>query len=319
MARKKLPKTSYKFYCDKCDYGTSQKSDYNKHLKAKKHLARFAPKELPKTSYFHCEECSFTAYLKQNYDAHCQTKKHLNRVNSKFKCDECPKTYKTRNGLLRHKKKHVEMKITNTPNEEWKQILIDHMKENNEIQKQLVEIAKEPKVVNHYNNTTTNNNNTFNVINYLNTECKDAYNITDFIKNLVITFEDLERIEQFGYLHGVKTSLIQALKDIEQTKRPIHCTDVKRKQFYVKDEDIWTKDKTRSLITKTLNEFNNNQMKALMNADIDWKTNDRKQDQMNKLLNEITQMYMKNKKGDLLKERIVAEISNATVLDKSKD
>jgi len=32
------------------------------------------------------------------------------------------------------------------------------------------------------------------------------------------------------------------LKDMDITKRPIHCTDIKRETMYIKDKDEWGKD-----------------------------------------------------------------------------
>ena len=44
-----------------------------------------------------------------------------------------------------------------------------------------------------------------------------------------------------GYVKNIQEQLVCKLKDMEQTERPIHCTDTKRKQFYVKDVDCWNK------------------------------------------------------------------------------
>ena len=38
----------------------------------------------------------------------------------KFKCNECNNVYKTKNGLFKHKKKHVQLQIQKTTNDEWK-------------------------------------------------------------------------------------------------------------------------------------------------------------------------------------------------------
>ncbi len=49
--------------------------------------------------------------------------------------------------------------------------------------------------VTHTNNTihnNNNNNNQFNVQVFLNTECKDAVKLSDFVKTLKITLQDLE-------------------------------------------------------------------------------------------------------------------------------
>ena len=48
-----------------------------------------------------------------------------------------------------------------------------------------------PKIGNTNNNTTntTNNNNQFNLQVFLNEDCKDAINFSDFIKQIQVSFE----------------------------------------------------------------------------------------------------------------------------------
>jgi len=51
------------------------------------------------------------------------------------------------------------------------------------------------------------------------------------------------------------------LQDMEPTQRPIHCSDTKRLQFYVKDADKWEKDKSHEKINKTIDEITFKQIK----------------------------------------------------------
>jgi hypothetical protein len=46
-------------------------------------------------------------------------------------------------------------------------------------------------------------------------------------------------------------------------KRPIHCTDRKRLQFYIKEEDKWGKDKNNEKIDKTIDSVTVKQIKQL--------------------------------------------------------
>ena len=112
--------------------------------------------------------------------------------------------------------------------EDLKSMFITLMNENKELQDKLVQLASAPKVV--------NNNRTYNIINYLNTECKDAFNLSDFINQIEITFDDIKNIKEEGYVSSVKNTLIRSLNNVDINKRPIHCTDKKRKQFYVKEK-----------------------------------------------------------------------------------
>ena len=98
------------------------------------------------------------------------------------------------------------------------------------------EIAKQPRTVNN------NINNRFNINVFLNDKCKDAMNLLDFVENLQYRLEDLERFGQSGYIEGVSHMLIEGLKDVDVTKRPIHCTDAKRDTLYIKDNDEWKRE-----------------------------------------------------------------------------
>jgi hypothetical protein len=70
---------------------------------------------------------------------------------------------------------------------------------------------------------------------------------------LNITSEDLENIGEFGYTDGMSKILSKALRAIETTERPMHCTDAKRETIYVRKDDVWKKDddceETKRLIT----------------------------------------------------------------------
>jgi hypothetical protein len=120
-------------------------------------------------------------------------------------------------------------------------LVLDLLKQNNELQKQLVEMSKQTHVI---NNTTNNNtqNNQFNLNVFLNEECKDAINIVDFVESLKITVNDLEQTGRLGYVQGITRIFVEALKQLDVTMRPVHCTDIKRETVYIKDQDNWEKE-----------------------------------------------------------------------------
>ena len=112
-----------------------------------------------------------------------------------------------------------------------------------ELQSHFVDVVKNGVTIN--NNTTNNNttnNNQFNLNFFLNDTCKDAMNITDFLGNLDVQLDELEYIGHHGYVNGMTKMIMERLKDMDITKRPIHCTDVKRETMYIKDKDEWCKD-----------------------------------------------------------------------------
>jgi hypothetical protein len=68
----------------------------------------------------------------------------------------------------------------------------------------------------------------------------------------------LENVGNKGYVEGIAGIIMKQLKDLDITKRPFHCTDIKRETMYIKDEDSWNKDneektKLKGLIEKVAN------------------------------------------------------------------
>jgi hypothetical protein len=231
---------------------------------------------------FTCEICAFTCSKQSNYDKHILTAKHqmltkrYGKHPKSFIC-VCGKEYKQAPSLSRHKKKctyvnnyesdgcNADEPIIATAqsldissqsniilelireNKEFKQLVVDqnkqiqeHQAQNTELQSHMVEMFKEGKTIN--NNTINNNNQRFNLNFFLNDTCKDAMNITDFLGNMDVHIDELEYIGHHGYVNGMTKMIMDRLKDMDITKRPIHCTDVKRETMYIKDKDEWCKD-----------------------------------------------------------------------------
>jgi len=117
-------------------------------------------------------------------------------------------------------------------------------KENNVLINKLVE--KESIMTINNNNNTTNNNQKFNLNFFLNETCKDAMNMKEFIDNIKVTFEELLTIGNTGFVNGVSDIFIKRLKDMDITKRPIHCTDLKRETIYLKEDNEWNKDENEN-------------------------------------------------------------------------
>jgi hypothetical protein len=90
--------------------------------------------------------------------------------------------------------------------------------------------------------TSNSNNKKFNLNLFLNEECKNAVNLSDFVKTVMVTMEDLEHLGQVGYTQGMSKILSKAMQQKETTERPMHCTDLKRETIYVRENDAWKKD-----------------------------------------------------------------------------
>jgi hypothetical protein len=76
----------------------------------------------------------------------------------------------------------------------------------------------------------------------LNEDCKDALNISDFVSSIQLHLHDLEETGRLGYVDGVSQIITTKLNDLDATKRPIQCSDVKRETLYIKDENKWFKE-----------------------------------------------------------------------------
>lgn len=233
MITKKSPKNPLKFECIKCAYITSNKKDFNKHLTTAKHK-------------------------KITNDNNFIPKNPLTYI-----CSHCNKEFKYASGLSRHLKKCTsKQESVDGPNEETNEILpevpsmnmfVELLKQNQELQKQLVEAVK---VGQHIENQTNinNNNQRFNLNFFLNEQCKDAINMSDFLENMELDLEDLTETGRLGYVGGISRILVNKLQELDVYKRPMHCTDMKRETLYIKDNNEWEKQaNSKEKMTKIIN------------------------------------------------------------------
>jgi len=119
---------------------------------------------------------------------------------------------------------------------------------------------------NNSHNTTTNNshNKAFNLQFFLNETCKNAMNIADFVDSIKLQLSDLEKVGELGYVEGISNIIIKNLNDLDETKRPLHCTDKKRETIYIKDQGQWEKeDDNNSRLKKSINKVANKNIKLI--------------------------------------------------------
>ena len=198
---------------------------------------------------------------------HNLTRKHQNRINRielinkvathKYVCSQCNKEYTARNSLWYHLKKCTtknETIETNVPVNTNDLLIRELIATNKEMMALLITQGKElQKCPTTINQTTNNNNNQrFNINVFLNETCKDAINFSDFVKNIQISYEDLENNAQLGFVNGISKIFLDNLNQLDVAERPIHCTDVKRETMYIKDENIWTKQPDDEKLQKAI-------------------------------------------------------------------
>jgi len=237
------PKKPIEYFCKKCNFKSSNKKDYSRHIFTLKHKKRMDGLVL---------DDDFTPQKPQTYSC------------------ECGKTYKYNQGLWKHQKScNIIMAYSNEVNFKsdsdvklLTNLVMDVVKQNQELTNKIVDICKTNSQTNISNNGLTNNisnsninsnNKTFNLQFFLNETCKDAMNISDFVDSLQLQLSDLENVGKLGYVEGISSIIVKSLNALDETERPIHCTDKKRETFYIKDENKWEKeDSERNKIKKVI-------------------------------------------------------------------
>jgi hypothetical protein len=271
--------------------------------------------------YF-CEKCNFKCSKKFNWKRHLMTSKHKEEIFGKEQKEQkeqihtckCGKKYTNASGLWKHKKvcqfHEINVNNINTTNNDK---LIDFlMKENKEIKELILEIVKNGTMNNSHNNTNSHNK-AFNLNFFLNETCKNAMNITDFVDSIKLQLSDLMDVGELGYVEGISKIIVKNLNNLDETIRPIHCTDKKRETMYVKDQGEWEKeDEKKTKITKVIKTIANKNIRLLPQFR-------EKYPEYNNSSSKISDTYEKtvieamttNQDKD---EKIITNISKATVI-----
>ena len=274
--------------------------------------------------FFQCEPCDFTCSKKSNYSKHLATHKHLSAFsvtagdNKKTvlpqECATCHKIYRSRNGLWKHKK-ICTMPTSEQDQTDYKNLILELVKSNQDLQKQMLEVCKNSGI---QNNTINSHNKTFNLQFFLNEQCKDAMNLMDFVDTFKLQFADLEQVGEIGYIEGISNIIMKKLNEMDVHKRPIHCSDAKRETLYVKDDNVWEKesptcDKLRKAI-KYISKKNSDLIPA-------WQT---KNPLANNFASHVNDQYLQIIKqsmggsGDVIdrENKIIKKIAKAVLIEK---
>ena len=231
---------------------------------------------------YNCILCNYNTCSFKDYNKHLLTNKHINRTNlnileqknpknpKEYKCDKCNKFYKARNSLWYHQQKCFESvvqskKLTELDKDD---LIITLLKQNADLikgQQDMMIKLTENGINNHSNNTHTNSHNkAFNLNFFLNETCKNAMNITDFVDSIKLQLNDLMEVGEIGYVEGISKIIVKNLNNLDETERPIHCTDKKRETMYVKDEGEWNKeDEKKTKLIKAVKKVADKNIKLL--------------------------------------------------------
>jgi len=294
---------------------------------------------LKKPHKFICEKCDFKCLQKRDWDRHINTSKHEKNYKIVTKSDEkslntflcdCSKSYKYRQGLWKHKKICKFLEKSNEPPEpekteepinyglpqtnlEIQYLLLETLKQNQELQKQIIEMSKDRNT--HIQNTT--NNNSFNLNIFLNEKCKDALNIQDFIDTIKLQVSDLEETGRLGYVEGLKNIFVRGLKELDVYKRPIHCSDLKREIVYVKENNEWSKENPdKDRVKKAIRQISVRNAKQIN----EWvKTHEGYEDYYNKNNDKYMKLIMEANGGEPEEvNKVLKHVVKLVTIDKSE-
>ena len=284
------------FTCSMCHVVCAHASEYNRHLNTAKHKQR--------------ANAFANGFSFENVHG----------------CDICGKTYKFSSGLSTHKKTHegqsqVQHNQTTVMSSNDKHfsdligVVKDLMEHNKEVISQNKDMITQNKILvdaiqakmandstlaltlansgggigNRITNNNITNNTQFNLNVFLNEDCKDAINLSDFVKTLKITLQDLEFTKNNGIVEGVSSIIVNNLKGMDVHKRPIHCTDLKRETMYVKNDE-WIKDDMHEHINKFIYLTSCYQTRVIqdwMNAHPGWETKERMHTEYHNICKEL--------------------------------
>lgn len=257
----------------KCECGFQCKMRHNMHIhrESKNHernmkLVTNQVESNVNNGTFSCHLCDYSTNVKANYRKHIISAKHLNKIKDDMP-QEPVRLIEVMDMFLKHQtdmsEKHLQLHASTLYNQQI---------QNTEMFKALTDrilahpvqppIMLEQTITNN-NHTTTNNSKQFNLNLFLNEECKNAMNMSDFIRNVIITAEDLENIGELGYTEGMSKILTKAIRSTETTERPMHCTDVKRETIYVRKDDVWKKDEDCEETKRLIQHISHKNYKAL--------------------------------------------------------
>ena len=282
------------YYCDYCDVTCCKKSDLVRHEKTNKHfkIVNHSKNNKPE---FECIGCDYRCCKPSVFNKHLSTNKHKHIEHKRLLANSSEITIERETSSQNEpflKKPEIalvsEIALVESEHSrsDYMTIILELMKQTNELKNFIIEQASEHKketmeIVNKVientkpvtnNNTNTingnvNNTQKFNINVFLNEQCKDAMNLSDFIKSIEVSREDLENNAQLGFVGGISKIFLDNLKQLSINERPIHCTDVKRETMYIKDDDKWTKEVDSTKLNRVIQTITQKSTRTLL----DWK------------------------------------------------
>ena len=307
-----IPKIPDIFCCKACDYITSIKKDYSKHLLTLKHarLTSVSENTYQKSPPISCI-CGKIYLHKQSLNNHKKVCNYQEESQKEENKEENAKNYEPIT-------KELLMQLIQQ-NKNLQEMLHDQHNKMFEIAKETINVkgGSNNNTITTISNNTTNN---FNLNIFLNETCKDAINMSDFIDSLNVKLKDLEYTAKTSYAEGISKIFINGLSSLNVPDRPIHCSDSKRDIIYIKDQDEWEKDdENKTKLTRAIKIVGYKNMKQIAEwqktnpeyNDPDSKQNDRYQEMLCNAMSGSTK-----EESEKNYEKIIKNIAKEVVIDK---
>ena len=208
--------------------------------------------------------------------------------NSENICNFCGKEYKYPQGLYRHRKKceFIYNSKDNDTNDtsslldivvKTQNQLIESQEQTRELCNEIIKLKDSNKII----NNTYNQNVNINL--FLNEECKNAMNLTDFLSKIQMTIADLAYTKNNGMIKGITNIVIKNLEDTPPKERPIHSIkDEDGSQLYIKEDNIWGSENEKSKIEKSIDTISKKQLTLMKEWEThypDWNKTDKGQEE----------------------------------------
>ena len=261
-----MPK-EHLYVCDKCDYSTSRKFNYLKHNHTDKHKSLLLgdvhknvhfsiPGATPEPATYRCPNCD-RKYMAQRslwrHSKHCSSENNDNSVYKLFSskiAELCQSNAELSKANQAQNSQMIQLCTAVLTSIGQNLVVSQPASSSVTLTPALADnFGSGVSNTTNHNNLTVNgnminnsNNKTFNVNMFLNEQCKDAMNMTDFVKTIELDTDDMEDVGKHGFVKGISKIFIDNLEKTDVTKRPIHCSDSKREILYIKDDNKWERE-----------------------------------------------------------------------------
>jgi hypothetical protein len=242
-----------------------------------------------------------------------------------YNCDVCDYECNKKSEFDRHTSsiKHKRLTSTTSENNELTEIsdlMKELIKSNQELKQQVVELStKQPiqQITNVVQQNTQNNS--FNIQVFLNETCGEAFNLSDILKSMVITNEDLVYNTQVGFVKGMTAIIKREMCDkIPLVKRPVHCTDLKRETVFYRENNVWHKEEGKTVEEDIMFQLT----RSCLRTYLEWRKvhpdAENMRSEFNTLCDKIQVSVMPGYEKDKLYPKTMTEIYKHCLIDKKE-